>query len=428
MRKKADIISRFRDECRKLLKDFSGRILVALSGGPDSVALLLALKEAGYSLEAVHCNFHLRGEESNRDMRFVEQFCVGHDIPLHIKEFDVEKERTKEESVEMACRRLRYELFRKLLKEKNLDYVAVGHNADDNVETLLMNLLRGSGTSGLKAMKQISGDLVRPLLSFSRREIEEFLKAEGQTYVTDHTNLESDFRRNFLRNEVIPLLESRWQGARRAIGNSIFLLQEENKIIENAIGTALDKADGFLKWKELNDFPSPLTLIFRFLQPYGGTTDIASEIVRSLPCPKNGKSWKLSETHRAISEREGLRIVDLEDETPDFSLEFKEIGREELGEFPKSNDIVFLPFPPETYEFVKARKNMKIAPLGMKGFQDVMKILKDDGVPAHKRENFPVLVEKESGEPIWIPGIKRSRLHLLGGTEKIVFAYLKNNY
>ena len=421
MKKKTDISNRFKHVCRKILKDFKGTILVAVSGGPDSVALLLAMKDAGVELEAVHCNFHLRGEESNRDMKFVENLCNRLHIRLHIIDFDVEKEKSKEESVEMACRRLRYARFRQLLKDRNCAYIALGHNADDNIETLLMNLLRGSGTTGLKAMKTVSGDLIRPLLSFSRQEIERYLKEKGQSYVTDHTNLESDYRRNFLRNDVIPLLESRWEGARKAISKSISFLQEENEIIENSIKENLCGAEDFLEWKKINQFPSPTTLIFRFIQPFGGSTEIAGEIGRSLPKPANGKSWNLTEDIIAFSEREGLRIIDLKRGFKEQRIEFLQKRKDEIKEFPQNNKVVFLPGPIEKYELVKARKDMSISPLGMKGTQDVMKILKDGGISTYRRESYPVLIEKETGEVIWIPGLKRSRKNLLSGNEDVVW-------
>ena len=417
MSKKADIIRKFREECRNVLKDVEGGLLVGISGGADSVALLLALKDAGLQPEAVHCNFHLRGKESDRDMEFVKELCEREEIPLTVIEFNVAKEKQKEESTEMACRRLRYDRFRSLLKEKGLRYLAVGHNADDNIETMLLNLLRGSGTAGLKAMISRKDDIVRPLLRFSRKEIEAYLREKGQSFVTDHTNLESDYRRNFLRNEVIPLLESRWAGARKAIGTSISLLREENRIIEEEINRQLKGNETFLSWVKINNFASPLTLIFRYINTYGGDSDIAEEITRSLPRPGTGKRWKLGAGNWAVSEKEGLRIINEKDSEPGWRIVVREIKSEgeELKELiPKDNDSALFPFPAERYEIRKAERGMKIEPFGMRGKQDVMKALKDAGIPAYRRADYPVVVNRESGEVVWIPGVKRTRKELVG--------------
>ena len=417
MRKKREIVKKFSEECRKVLKDCKGKVLVALSGGADSVALLLALKDAGIPVEAAHCNFHLRGDASNRDMEFVKELCRRKEVTLNLIEFDVDKEKKKDESTEMACRRLRYDWFRSLIEEKKLGGVAVAHHADDNIETMLMNMLRGSGTAGLKAMRARSEDIIRPLLAFSRKEIEAYLREKEESYVTDHTNFESDYRRNFLRNEVIPLFESRWPGARKALGTTLTLLQEENRIIENAIDQELTEDREFLSWEKINNFPSSLTLVFRFINNYGGDSDIAEEIVRSLPKPLAGKRWKLSKGIWAVSEREGLRIINEEDSDPGFRIVIREIRDDEgnLNEqIPKDNDSALFPYSAERYEIRKAEKGMKIEPLGMVGKQEVMKALKDAGISATRRVNYPVVVNKKGGEVMWIPGVKRSRKELVG--------------
>ena len=215
----------------------SAMVFVALSGGADSTALLLILRELGYRLHALHCNFHLRGEESNRDQRFVEELCQRLDVPLSVRHFDtaaVAKRRGI--SIEMAARDLRYEWFREKVKRlkgekvKKLrgekvkrnraegfstfqlfnfsTFVAVGHHQDDQAETLLLNLLRGTGLRGLAGMSPRSENIIRPLLCLSHSEILAFLEQRGQPYVTDSSNSERTFQRNRLRLDVIPLLRS----------------------------------------------------------------------------------------------------------------------------------------------------------------------------------------------------------------------------
>lgn len=184
-------------------------VLVALSGGADSTALLLVLRELGYRVTALHCNFHLRGQESDRDQTFCEALCQDHDIPLlvqHFQTLQVAQERGI--SLEMAARDLRYEWFHRQLCDLEADCIAVAHHKDDQAETLLLNLLRGAGLQGLCGMHPRRGDIIRPLLCVSRRQIQDFLQARAQSYVTDSTNGERVALRNRLRLDVLPLLIS----------------------------------------------------------------------------------------------------------------------------------------------------------------------------------------------------------------------------
>ena len=185
-------------------------LLVALSGGADSVALLRALLAVGRRVEAAHCNFHLRGAESERDQRFAESLCERLGVRLHTAGFDTRAEaRRHGESIEMAARRLRYEWFGHLLDRRTADVVAVAHHADDNAETLLLNLVRGTGWRGLGGMGWRRGRVVRPMLGTTHEEAVGYLSRCGQPYVTDSSNLVPDVKRNRLRLEVMPRLRER---------------------------------------------------------------------------------------------------------------------------------------------------------------------------------------------------------------------------
>lgn len=183
-------------------------VLVALSGGADSTALLLVLGRLGYRTTALHCNFHLRGTESDRDQAFVEQLCRERNVPLLVKHFQTERvARERGVSLEMAARDLRYDWFRQQLTALKADCIAVAHHQDDQAETLLLNLLRGTGLRGLVGMQPVSEGIIRPLLGVSRAQICEFLAENGQKYVTDSTNAERVAQRNCLRLDVLPLLK-----------------------------------------------------------------------------------------------------------------------------------------------------------------------------------------------------------------------------
>ena len=165
--------------------------LVALSGGADSVCLLLAMKRLGYRVEAIHCNFHLRGAESDRDEEFCKRLCEREQIPFHTVHFDTKTyAEVHKVSIEMAARELRYNYFEQLRKAIDAEAILVAHHKNDAVETLLMNLLRGTGIHGLQGIKPRNGRIIRPLLCVSRQEIVEWLNMIGQDYVTDSTNLD----------------------------------------------------------------------------------------------------------------------------------------------------------------------------------------------------------------------------------------------
>lgn len=186
--------------------------LVALSGGADSVALALMMLDEGLNVHALHCNFHLRGEESNRDEAFVTHFCHKHNIPLDVKHFDtISLAKEHGVSLEMEARQLRYDWFRERALDLDAEAICVAHHMDDQAETLLLNLIRGTGLQGLSAMhpeRTIQGlKIIRPLLNISKQEILSFLNSRGQDYVTDSTNLERDALRNKIRLDLMPMLK-----------------------------------------------------------------------------------------------------------------------------------------------------------------------------------------------------------------------------
>lgn len=191
---------------RSVLPPSGGKVLVSLSGGADSVALLVGLSELGYDCRAAHCNFHLRGEASDSDEAFVRELCAGLGLPLDVKSFDDVPGYARERgiSIEMACRELRLEWTLDLREKHGCECIAIAHHQEDNVETFLLNALRGSGVIGLGAMRARNGVLSRPMLNITRAEIERYLAHKGIGFVVDATNTESDVKRNKLRNILIP--------------------------------------------------------------------------------------------------------------------------------------------------------------------------------------------------------------------------------
>ncbi|MGM9868004.1 MAG: tRNA lysidine(34) synthetase TilS [Sodaliphilus sp.] len=263
-------------------------VLVALSGGADSVALLRMLLALGYRCEAAHCNFHLRGEESNRDEEFVSRLCHALHIPLHIHHFDVPAYMDAHGvSMEMACRDLRYDWFRQLVASLSCDALAVAHHQNDDVETFFLNALRASGIAGLSGMPLKNGIVVRPLLCLNRAEVLEYLKDKHQDFVTDSTNQKNEVKRNKLRNVVLPSLEEQFPGALRQIHTTISHLRSCHSLYAEMIEHIQNECchheqDALMiDYKALFRFANSTTLLFEILKPYGFNHSQCADILQT---------------------------------------------------------------------------------------------------------------------------------------------------
>lgn len=394
-------------------------ILVAVSGGADSVALLTACHRVArilnLRLEAVNCNFHLRGEESNRDSEFTARICDGLGVKLHPIEYDVENylRQHPEKSLEMACRELRYHDFYRIMEEEGFDRVAVAHNSDDDIETMMLNMLRGSGSRGLKGMDQDNGRVIRPLLEISRKEIEEYLESNGMNYITDSSNLTSEFRRNFIRREIIPLLEGRWEGAKKTLSKTIRIMKEEAAIIEEFYRKQLKSLMTDKKTLLVYSDGVKTGTVMRFLEPYGGNAEIAEEIMDALGKEFKQRLWQLSESYEAILERDRLVIVDLQEIeiSPTFIWTPLAMNKDTMEEIKgnRSHNIVYLPSDSSAYTLRPIKKADRMSPLGMCGSRLVSDIISDAKLSRRQKSMLRVLERNSDGEIIWVAGLKRSR-------------------
>ena len=250
------------------LLNASNLYLVALSGGADSVALLLLLKEHGFNVHAAHCNFHLRGAESDGDEAFCVELCQGLGVALHRVHFDTrEYAEVHQVSIEMAARELRYRWFEQLREDIGAAGICVAHHRDDSVETVILNLVRGTGLRGLTGIQPRNGSILRPLLCVSRAEIEDFLAKRGQKYVTDSTNLETDVLRNKVRLQVLPLLRE----LNPAVVENIQRMTEhvsEAQALLNAVISQYKNGNS-LELSELDKYGSSEYIAFEWLKNYG---------------------------------------------------------------------------------------------------------------------------------------------------------------
>lgn len=242
--------------------------IVALSGGADSVALLLFLDEMGYQVHAAHCNFHLRGAESDRDEAFCESLCLQKNIPFHRIHFDtLTYAETHHVSVEMAARELRYGYFEQLRKDIGASGICVAHHRDDSVETVLLNLIRGTGLRGLTGIQPRKVYILRPLLCVSRQEIEQYLQTKGQSYVTDSTNLVAEVQRNVVRLQVLPLLETINPAVADNIQRTAENLTEAQSVLDVAIENIRNAK--ILEYRELERFGSREYILYEWAKQYG---------------------------------------------------------------------------------------------------------------------------------------------------------------
>ena len=285
------------------------KVIIALSGGADSVALLCLLQTLGYNCEAAHCNFHLRGKESDRDQAFVCQLCAKRQVPLHIVHFNTV--RTAEErhiSIEMAARELRYEWFEEIRRKSGANVIAVAHHRDDSVETLLLNLIRGTGINGLRGIRPKNEHIVRPLLCLDRKEIINYLNRTGQDYVTDSTNLQDEYTRNKIRLNLLPMMQEINPSVKESIFNTAEHLSEVSIIYKKSIEEATKRVQTTegICIDALMQETAPETLLFEILYPLGFNTAQIRDIYRALE-GQPGKTFS-SEHWRVVKDRKYLLI------------------------------------------------------------------------------------------------------------------------
>lgn len=305
------------------LLDSGSTVIVGLSGGADSTALLRVLLALGYRCIAVHCNFHLRGAESNSDQQFVTELCQSLGVELMVCSYDTAAyAKQKNISIEMAARELRYADFERIMQERGANAVCIAHHREDSNETLLLNLIRGTGIKGLTGIKPRNGHIIRPLLCVTRHEIEEWLRLLGQPYVTDSTNLETDYTRNKIRLELMPLIRSINPGADISLAETARHLQQAYAFYRHAIGQAKTQVsegteqEFSIDISKLREMPSVQGLLFELLSPLGFNDTQITSISESLDS-RPGILF-CSSTHQLLKDRDRFLVSPLEE--PDAGL------------------------------------------------------------------------------------------------------------
>ena len=417
------------------LLDKDKKYIVALSGGADSVCLLLLLKKLHYQIEAAHCNFRLRGDESYRDEEFCVNLCHALQIPLHRIHFETkEYAHLHKISIEMAARDLRYSYFENLRKDIQAEGICIAHHQEDCVETILINLIRGTGIQGMRGILPQNGHIIRPLLSIKRKDIEYYLQENRQNYVTDSTNLINDVQRNKIRLDIMPMLKQLNAGVVDNIYSTAQHLTEANCIINDAIKKYLTQHSIFsenedfglhsgykkIRTESIENFSSPEYLLYYILSNYDFSGSQIEQIYKNLH-GKSGKVWK-SNSYELLIDRENL-IIKRRTEILDKTIKIPEPGTYVFDETSKviiNNIPIYKGFQPSKTaqiatldaDKVKMPITIRLAklgdrfkPFGMKGTKLISDLLTDIKKNLFEKQQ-QLVIEDAKGNIIWVVGIR----------------------
>jgi tRNA(Ile)-lysidine synthase len=410
----------------KLLND-NTKVLLALSGGLDSVVLLHLLHSRQYRLEAAHCNFKLRGAESDEDENFVIDYCDKLGVELHLKSFDTKGYAHRNKlSIQIAARQLRYSWFQELMTEFDFDKLAVAHHFDDNLETLFINLLRGSGLQGVKGIPIKNGYIIRPLLEVPRHSIQEYAKAHSLDFRMDSSNSSTKYLRNKIRHKLMPVLMGITTNTENTLTKSMSFLADDNDIFNRLIDEKradifeYRNNDIYIQHSKLLELKPLKSWIYRLLYIFNFNRYSSDDIAEALFKKQSGKVF-FSETHRLVNDRDFFIVNKLhaseENEEVIIAKSCKEILRPLHLTFEtitnnrdfiivKENtsayfDIDKLNFPLRLRNW---RKSDRFKPFGMKGTKLLSDFFIDNKLSLPEKEKARVLL---SGEKIiWIVGMR----------------------
>ena len=420
------------------------KLLIAISGGIDSVVLTHLCHKLGLNVTLAHCNFNLRGEESDADEAFVAQLAEQLGLEVFAQRFDTEGyAKTEKRSIQMAARELRYEWFTELASQLDFDYILTAHHADDNLETFLINFTRGTGLEGLTGIPEVNGKFVRPLLPFSSAAITAYAKTNGISWRDDSSNASVKYLRNKLRHELVPILKtinpSLLQSFQSTLENlkatADIVAESTNAVLKRAIHH-IDETHIAFKVSEFKKVNNPKAYLFEVFKAYGFTE---WEDMVALLDAETGKQL-FSNTHRLIKNREELLLTDLPKVTKQTTLEIAEamvpldtpLGRLSItpvNTLPETYDnrtTVYVDKATLNFPLVLRQKQEGdvFYPLGMKGKKKLSKYFKDEKYSLLDKENAWVLC---SGTVIvWLVGKRAdARFRVTKATQSIVAIQLK---
>lgn len=428
---------------------YDKNLLIAISGGIDSVVLTHLLHKLHFNISLAHCNFSLRGKESNEDEEFVKELGEKLAVQTHTIKFETEAyAEEKGISTQMAARDLRYDWFQKIAKENNIDYIITGHQKDDVLETFFINLTRGTGLDGLTGIPEIQGNIVRPFMIFSRNDILVYAAKKKILWREDRTNSSIRYVRNKIRHKVIPVLKELNPNLLETFYNTLENLKGSQQIVKDRIQnvkekmTKIHKNELHFSIDELKKLSNPKIYLFEILKEYGFTE--WNDVADLLEC-QSGKQV-FSKTHRLLKDREVLILSEI--------LQQEEIERFEIFENTSEINVpialkfetVAIPFDTKNHQnkvleelifddkntisidfdniefpliLRKRQKGDFFFPIGLNGKKKVSKFFKDEKLSLIDKENAWLLCSKN--DIVWVVGKRLDdRFKVTKSTSKIL--------
>ncbi|HEX9979065.1 MAG TPA: tRNA lysidine(34) synthetase TilS [Flavobacterium sp.] len=418
---------KFLQHLQKHLPFLSGKkLLLAISGGIDSMVMLNLFHDSGFDIAAAHCNFKLRGDESDADQDFVAANCENNNIAFFTTNFDTKAFVSDYKlSVQVAARQLRYSWFGELLENEHYDYLLTAHHADDNLETFLINLSRGTGLEGLTGIPQQNGNVIRPLLIFSRSEIEEFASKHHIPWREDSSNASDKYLRNKIRHNIVPELKALNADFLQTFNQTLLHLKQAESMVDDASAlvyrqVVIEKEEKLIfKIYDLKRLPDYRAYLYHWLKDFGFT---AWQDIYDLVDAQSGK-FVFSANFRLLKDREILILEPLKDD----EISVYEVASDVNGiseplrlifatvtssEIKNTSETIFvdrqkLAFP------LKIRKREEgdwIYPAGMEGKKKLSKFFKDEKYSLPQKENQWLLCS--GGNIVWVIGKRADRRFL----------------
>lgn len=411
------------------------RILLAVSGGIDSVVMAHLFAYAGFKIGIAHCNFQLRENDADLDAAFVSELASHLKVPFHQVKFKTAAyAEEKKISIQMAARDLRYSWLRKIKEEFNYSYIAVAHHKNDTVETVLINMLRGTGIAGLHGILPKRDDIIRPLLYLTREDIEHVANVCNISYREDLSNRSSKYLRNKLRNEVIPILKEINPDLEQTFSQTIEYVKESEELVNLYLEEKRTElfherqSELLINIEKLNEQKHIQALLFGLLKPYNFSATTVAEIIGAL----NGQPGKqfLSSSHKIVKDRKYLILSSLSEREGTITMESLFTERIEPNKsfgIPFSNKI-------GCFDYEKLRLPLEVRtwqpgdsfiPLGMKSKKKLSDFLIDLKIPLNEKEKVKVVLS--GSEIIWVAGYRiNDKYKITPETKKIYILEFKN--
>ena len=422
------------------------RILLAVSGGADSMLMLHLFVNAGFPIAVAHCNFGLRGAESDEEEQFVANYCDHHNLVCHIKHFNTSEFAMQEGiSIEMAARDLRYEWFNRLLDQNGYDYLATAHHQDDVIETFLINLSRGSGIKGLSGIQPKSNRIIRPMLFTNRSEIIDYCQRLSIAYRTDSSNLDTVYKRNLIRHQILPLLEKVNPAFKKNVLKTIGNLHETDQLFQQRMAEikdavySEDELGAMIHIEKLVNLAPLRTILFELIRPFGFQSEQIQDIIDSLGRESGRKFF--SDNYRLVKDREYLiispyippqqeKVFYIEEDSNKMSfpitLTMEKLERTSDFRFSTLPHVVDLDLDQLIFPLILRHwhEGEYFQPLGMTGLKKLSDFFIDEKYSIPDKENAWIL--SSGNQLVWVVGKRLdNRFKITHQTKKIIRIRLK---